>query len=129
MCSRCQEKSTLGQAKVEKQIPRSARNDKGSRFLAPLGMTNDGGLQNQVMQLMPRIRSGAGSPPRPPPTLLRDRELQRFEMRGEVAQERSFVGQAHSGDAIALLPDFENHFHHVIDVALGVDAAGDRETD
>ena len=28
---------------------------------------------------------------------------------------------------LALLPDFEDDFHHVVDVALGVDAAGNRQ--
>src|SRR3974390_2682065 len=49
-------------------------------------------------------------------------------MCGEVPQERSFVRQAHAGNLVAVLPNLENHFHDVVDVALGVDAAGDCET-
>src|SRR5271166_6411017 len=48
-------------------------------------------------------------------------------MRGEVAQKRGFVGQAHAWNFFAVLPDFEDDFDHVVDVALGVDAAGDGE--
>lgn len=29
----------------------------------------------------------------------------------------------------AVLPDFQDYFHYIINVALGVDAAGDREAD
>jgi hypothetical protein len=47
----------------------------------------------------------------------------------EVAQEWSFVRQVHALDFLAILPDFENYFDYVIDVALGVDAAWDRQAD
>jgi serine/threonine protein kinase len=53
----------------------------------------------------------------------------RFQVRAEVAQERRFVGQAHAGDVGALLPDFQNYLDYIINVALGVDAAGNGQAD
>src|SRR4051812_15333392 len=50
-------------------------------------------------------------------------------MCGEVAQEWGFVGQVHAGDLLAVLPDFQDDLDNVVDVALGVDAAGDRQAD
>jgi hypothetical protein len=49
-----------------------------------------------------------------------------FEVRGEVAEEWGLVGQAHAGDVFAILPDFQNYFDYVVNVALRVDAARDR---
>ena len=40
-----------------------------------------------------------------------------------------FVGQLQALDLVAVLPDFEDDFDHVVDVALGVDAARDGEAD
>src|SRR5579872_2776408 len=44
-----------------------------------------------------------------------------------MAQEWGFVAQAHAGDPRTVLPDFEDDFDHVVDVALRIDAAGDCE--
>jgi hypothetical protein len=33
-------------------------------------------------------------------------------MRGEVAEEGGFVGQAHAGDIFAVLPDFEDYLDY-----------------
>jgi len=43
-------------------------------------------------------------------------------MRGKVAQERRLVGQPHPFNLGAPRKDLKNDLHHVIDVALGVDA-------
>jgi hypothetical protein len=50
-------------------------------------------------------------------------------MRREMPKEGGFVGQTHALDAVAILPDFEDHFDHIIDVTLGVNAAGNRKVD
>src|SRR6202158_6394172 len=50
-------------------------------------------------------------------------------MRGKVPQEWRLVGQAHAGDGLAVLPDFQNHLDYIVDMALGVDAARDGEAD
>src|SRR4051812_45570016 len=52
-----------------------------------------------------------------------------LQMCGKVAQEWGFVGQVHAGDLLAVLPDFENDLDYIVDVALGIDAAGDRQAD
>ncbi len=52
---------------------------------------------------------------------------QRLQVRGEMAQEWSFIGKAHAGDSGAVLPDFENDFDYIVDMALRVNAARDRE--
>ena len=52
-----------------------------------------------------------------------------LQVRGEVAEEWSFVGKVHAGNSVAVLPDFENDFDDIVDVALGVDAARDGEAD
>ena len=57
------------------------------------------------------------------------RDFDWLEMRGKVSQEWGFVGQVHALDVVAILPDFENDFDHVIDVALGVDAPWDGKAD
>ncbi len=41
-----------------------------------------------------------------------------------MAEERGFVGQVHPRDIRPVLPDFEDDFDYVVDVALGVDASG-----
>src|SRR5215469_3016109 len=50
-------------------------------------------------------------------------DLHWFKMRGEVAQERGFVGEAHPGDSLSILPNFEDHLDCIVDMALRVDAA------
>src|SRR5438067_1456291 len=52
-----------------------------------------------------------------------------LQVSGEVAKKRSLVGEAHAADVFAMGPDVEDHFDNVIDVALGVDAARNREAD
>jgi hypothetical protein len=39
------------------------------------------------------------------------------------------VGSAHAGDLGSVLTDFQDYFDYIINVALGVDAAGDGEAD
>ena len=55
------------------------------------------------------------------------RSGQRLKVRGEVAQERRLVGEPQAFDLHAPLPDFQNDLHHVIDVALRVDAPRNRQ--
>src|ERR1700687_3301972 len=50
-------------------------------------------------------------------------------MGGKVPQKWRLVGQAHAGDGLAVLPDFQNHLDYIVDMALGVDAARDGEAD
>src|SRR4051812_549915 len=44
-------------------------------------------------------------------------------MRGEVPKEWCFIAEAHAGDLLAILPNLENDFDYVIDVALCVNAS------
>jgi hypothetical protein len=46
-----------------------------------------------------------------------------------VPEKWRLVQQIQSANRIAVLPDFQNYFDHVIYVALGVDAARDRQPD
>src|ERR1700693_2085780 len=46
-------------------------------------------------------------------------------MRGKVAQKWRLVGETHAWDRLAMLPDYENDFDHIVNVALGVDATRD----
>ena len=48
----------------------------------------------------------------------------RLEMGGEVAEEWGFKGQTHARDVGAVLPDFQDHFDNIVDVALRINAAG-----
>src|ERR1700693_462069 len=50
-------------------------------------------------------------------------------MRGKVPQEWRLVSQAHAGNGLAVLPDFQYHLDYIVNMALGVDAARDGETD
>src|SRR5205809_3717224 len=51
-----------------------------------------------------------------------------FQSRGEVAEERRLVRQAQAVNPLALPPDLQHNLDYVIDVALSVDAARDRQT-
>jgi len=46
-----------------------------------------------------------------------------------MSQERGFVRQAHAGNLVSVAPHFQNDFNYIVDVALGIDAAGNREAD
>src|SRR3954464_2918117 len=48
-----------------------------------------------------------------------------LQPRGEVPQEGSLVSKFQPTDCLPILPDFENNFHHIIDVTLRVHAARD----
>src|SRR5258708_1973538 len=50
-------------------------------------------------------------------------------MRGEGAQERSFVGEAPATNLFAVLPHFANYFDQIVDVALRINAARNGEPD
>ena len=52
-----------------------------------------------------------------------------FEVGGEVAQKWRLVGEAQAADLVALVPDFEDDLDDVVDVALGIGAAGDGKAD
>src|SRR5262252_495439 len=52
-----------------------------------------------------------------------------LQPRGEVPQEWRFVAKPKAMNAIAILPDLQNHFDDIIDVTLRVSAAGCGEAD
>ena len=51
-----------------------------------------------------------------------------FKLRRKVAQKRRFVAQLHSLNLFALLPNCKDDFHHIVNVALGVNTTRDGKT-
>src|SRR5271165_5180972 len=47
----------------------------------------------------------------------------------EVAKERRFVGKAHPFDLLAPPPHSQDDLHYVVNVALGIDATRNRQSD
>ena len=47
-----------------------------------------------------------------------------------MSQEKGLVvRQAHAGDSVSVTPHFQNDFDYIVDMALSIDAAGNREAD
>src|SRR5258708_28976789 len=49
-------------------------------------------------------------------------------MSREMTQKRRLIGKAHSTDVFAVLVDLQNHLNQVVNVALRVDTAWNRQT-
>src|SRR5439155_25499295 len=96
-------------------------------------MTNDkfpGGYPNALFVIghLSLVISGPGRGSPCPLSLLPLGFSQWFQSRGEVAEERRLVRQAQALNPLALPPDLQHNLDYVIDVALSVDAARDRQT-
>ena len=55
--------------------------------------------------------------------------LTRLQVRREVPQEASLMDELVARDFVAAMPNIEDDFDHIFDVALRVDAARNGETD
>src|SRR6516225_5166463 len=101
----------------------------GTNYYTLLFLGNTSGPGSLLTTSCPNRVAFRGPRPCPRATRLRRRPpIGTIEAGAEVAQERGFFHDAHAADASAVAVDLENCFDHVIDVALRINAAGNRQS-